>query len=52
MKRQKKVYKTPQINRVKLVVKSAVLADCHDSPSMTAADTLGCLTTACFDRSG
>jgi len=52
MKHQKKVYKTPQINRVKLVVKNAVLATCHASPVMTASAPPGCqvVVPLCYDR--
>jgi len=54
MNSQKKVYKTPQINRVKLVVKNAVLASCHDSPVMTPmVGPLGCELASpgsCFDQ--
>jgi len=50
MTNQKKIYKTPKINQVKLVVKESVLGTCHDSPTNApASGDQGCKQVPCFE---
>jgi hypothetical protein len=46
----KKAYEAPEVRRVNLVVKSAVLAVCHTSPNMTAKNgAIDCaVITGCY----
>ncbi len=51
----KKVYKAPQVKKVKLVIKNAILAVCHTSPTYTPGDpsTTPCnITPGCFSGPG
>lgn len=49
----KKPYETPQITKVKLVIKNSILAVCHSSPNMTPgppeAPTPCTITSGCFN---
>jgi len=50
MTTQKKIYETPKINQVKLVVKESVLGTCHDSPTdFQASSTQGCRQVPCLE---
>lgn len=41
----KKIYSAPKLTRVRLVVKTSVLGNCHASPVMTAQTSgMGCKT--------
>jgi hypothetical protein len=49
----KKQYQKPVVKKVRLVMKNAVLADCHSSPNLTPRDDptpgAGCLVNpACY----
>jgi hypothetical protein len=49
---EKKPYEAPTIKKVRLEVKNSVLADCHTSPTMSAATTFPCSVTGCYTTSG
>jgi hypothetical protein len=54
MEKEKKVYQTPKIEKVHLVVKNAVLGVCHTSPLPTANTPQGCdvLFIGCYEGPG
>lgn len=49
----KKVYTTPKITKINLIVKDSVLGSCHASPVLTPRRTHGCNVEAtCWDGPG
>jgi len=41
----KKRYEAPMVRRVRLVVKDAILGNCHSSPNLTPKSATSCSTT-------
>lgn len=35
MEKEKRTYEAPKVQKVRLVIKNAVLGTCHDSPNLT-----------------
>ncbi len=53
MKKEKKPYQSPKVQKVKLVLRDAVLGTCHSSPVMTPAGVNGCAVELnCWDGTG
>jgi len=49
---EKKTYQAPKVKRIRLVVKHAILADCHESPNLTpkiGAQTCSMVPTGCWN---
>jgi hypothetical protein len=47
---KKRVYEKPALRKVRLDVKTAVLAVCNISATSDPVGGLGCMMTGCFDQ--
>lgn len=45
----KKPYEKPIVQKIKLTIKDAILANCHDSPNLTPKEPTCAIAVGCFN---